>query len=172
MAPGPEDGKPKGILDKLAEKAEFVKKLIGLLALIPPVASWYDPTFFDLLSINPVIAGQAFKYAAGLSVLFLAYLLITYWKSWQKPPADRGINLRRNLVAALIIIPVTFVSIDLTATYQATHPLVYPASGFWRRMLLIAEYVAFVSLSVLLLARIALRLYPQKSGSTSTTQQA
>src|SRR5438045_598984 len=155
------DVERKSNLAKVEWLANLLKKLIGLIAPLFQAASWYDPTFWGLLALSPVIASEVAKPALFLSFLLAIALLILYWKELKKLPRKRNINLRRNLIAAIVSSFGSVVLINLTATYQANNPPSSTSSAISSRFLLQGEYVAFVSLTVFFIVRIALRLYPQ-----------
>jgi hypothetical protein len=145
---------------KLKEIADLLKSLIGLIAVVFPLASWYDPTFWGLLWLSPVIAAEAFRLALFASILLVAFVVLAHIKELKKDPDDRRVNLRRKLLANILVSFGSVVLINGTATYLWNNP--FPAEhALWGRYLLQAEYVLFIALTVFFIARIAMRLFPR-----------
>jgi len=149
-------------LEKAEGFAETLKRLVGLIAIVFGAASAYDPTFWGLLWLNPVIAGEAFYYAVFASVVLALVVVIIDWKHLKVPPEKRPINLKLNLISLILSSVGLAALINVTVSYQASYPPASLDSAFWRRHLLRAEYVLFVTLTVFFITRVALKLYPQR----------
>ncbi len=168
------NGEPTDNFTKAKGIADSLKSIVGLIMIVVPlVSSWYDPTFWGLLWLNPIIAAEGFKISVFASFLLVAYVVLTHHQELKKNPHERSINLTRNLIA-LIVISLTFVVlINVTATYQANNPPSSTARALWARHLLQAQYILFVALTVFFIARIVLRLFPRIGArDTSMTKDA
>ena len=166
-----DDEEPKNDLKAAEGFAETLKRLVGLIVIFVEALSALDPTFGGLLWINPPIAGEAFPFAFFVSILLALAVVIINWKHLQERPDVRPIDLKRNLIGLILSGVGLAILLNLTVSYQAGHPPETLDSAFWRRHLLHAEYILFVTLTVFFLTRIALRLYPQRKKESPLSNQ-
>jgi hypothetical protein len=102
-------------------------------------------------------------------VLALVVVIIN-WKHLKEPPERRRINLKLNLIGLILSSVGLAALINVTVSYHTNYPATSLDSAFWRRHLLHAEYVLFVSLTVLFITRVALKLYPQRKTTSNLNE--